>query len=92
MDATLAGYAWLPRMLDKARASRAGTLGHYRYPCPIDQRCLAGLGVEPEAFADLAARLDDAAVVEALRDLGVPGAQECWFDAVAEEHRLLHGP
>jgi hypothetical protein len=32
MDATLDGYPWLPRMIDKARA---GTLGdYYRYPCP----------------------------------------------------------
>jgi hypothetical protein len=27
MDATLNGYAWLPRMIDKSRAARAGTHG-----------------------------------------------------------------
>jgi hypothetical protein len=29
MDAKLAGYPWLPRIIDKARASHAGTLGTY---------------------------------------------------------------
>ena len=38
MDATLAGYLWLPRMIDKARAARANTLGdYYRYPLLMDR-------------------------------------------------------
>src|ERR1700722_18429694 len=31
LDAELEGYAWLPRMLDKARATLAGTAGSYRF-------------------------------------------------------------
>ena len=47
MDARLAGYPWLPRMIDKARASHAGTLGtYYRYPCPIDRACLELIGID----------------------------------------------
>ncbi|MBI5777374.1 MAG: DUF5069 domain-containing protein, partial [Nitrospirae bacterium] len=30
----LAGYVHLPRMIDKCRASLAGTEGDYIYPCP----------------------------------------------------------
>jgi hypothetical protein len=31
LDADPDGYAWLPRMLDKARATLAGTAGHYLF-------------------------------------------------------------
>lgn len=42
------GVAHLPRMLDKARAATAGTLGEYIYPCPMDRSLLAFLDLEPE--------------------------------------------
>jgi hypothetical protein len=45
LDAELEGYAWLPRMLDKARASLAGTAGRYQFGCPVDHTCMARLGV-----------------------------------------------
>jgi hypothetical protein len=42
-------------MIDKARASHAGTLGtYYRYPCPIDRACLELLGIDADAFRDIA--------------------------------------
>ena len=88
MDETLDGYVWVPRMLDKARASRAGTLGDYMYPCPIDQTCQARLGVDADTVADLATRLDDQGVLAALRERGIPSAEEAWFDAVALEEEL----
>jgi hypothetical protein len=89
MDATLAGYAWLPRMIDKARAARAGTLGTYCYPCPIDRTCLGLLGLDAETFADVAARAgDDAAVLAALVARGIPSAAAASFDPVDLERRL----
>lgn len=90
MDATLAGYTWLPRMIDKARASRAGTLGEYfRYPCPIDRACLAHLGVDAERFADLAVSApSDDAVVDGLKQLGVPDADQVEFDPIALNEEL----
>lgn len=91
MDATLEGYAWMPRMLDKARASRAGTLGAYTYPCPIDRTCQARLGVDADTVADLATTLDDEGVLAALRERGIPAAEEAWFDAVALEEELQAG-
>ena len=33
----LGGYAHLPRLLDKARATAAGKAGEYHYNCPMDQ-------------------------------------------------------
>ncbi|HVV71468.1 MAG TPA: DUF5069 domain-containing protein [Verrucomicrobiae bacterium] len=46
----LGGYALLPRMLDKGRATLAGKNGEYHYNCPLDQRCLEFLGVSAAAL------------------------------------------
>ncbi len=46
----LAGYVHLPRMLDKCRATLAGTQGEYKYPCPMDQRLLDFAGITAEQF------------------------------------------
>jgi uncharacterized RmlC-like cupin family protein len=89
MDATLDGYAWLPRMIDKSRAARAGTLGDAVHPCPVDRRCLALLGIDVETFgAVVAAAADDAAVLAGLRAAGVASADAAWFDAPAWEDAL----
>jgi quercetin dioxygenase-like cupin family protein len=89
MDATLDGYAWLPRMIDKSRAARAGTLGDAVHPCPVDRRCLALLGVDFETFGDVVARAaDDAEVLAGLRAVGIASAAAAWFDAPAWEDAL----
>src|SRR5215471_3184414 len=46
----LGGYVVLPRMLDKGRATIAGKHGEYHYACPLDQRLLDFLGLDPEAL------------------------------------------
>jgi mannose-6-phosphate isomerase-like protein (cupin superfamily) len=85
----LDGYAHLPRMLDKARATLAGTAGTYVFGCPVDHTCMARLGVTPELVLELAARhADDEQVLDALRDHGIPRAAEAWFDAQAVEDEL----
>jgi mannose-6-phosphate isomerase-like protein (cupin superfamily) len=85
----LEGYAHLPRMLDKARATLAGTAGRYEFGCPVDHTCMARLGVTPELVLDLAARhADDHRVLDALLDHGIPSAREAWFDACAVEDEL----
>ncbi|HEX8120082.1 MAG TPA: cupin domain-containing protein [Solirubrobacteraceae bacterium] len=89
LDSALDGYAWLPRMLDKARATLAGTAGSYMFGCPVDHTCMARLGVAPDLILDLAARHeDDAAVLAALREHGIPSAEEAWFDGAAVEDEL----
>jgi quercetin dioxygenase-like cupin family protein len=88
-EAELEGYAWLPRMLDKARATLAGTVGSYQFGCPVDHTCMARLGIAPELVLDLAARhADDHAVLDALRAHGIPLAAEAWFDGQAVEDEL----
>ena len=88
-DAELEGYAWLPRMLDKARATLAGTPGTYLFGCPVDHTCMARLGIGPELVLDLAARhADDQAVLDELRAHGIPSARDAWFDGQAVEDEL----
>jgi quercetin dioxygenase-like cupin family protein len=85
----LEGYAWLPRMLDKARATLAGTQGSYQFGCPVDHTCMARLGVQPELVLDLAARYaDDHDVLDALRAHGIPPAGDAWFDGQEVEDEL----
>ncbi len=89
LDAELEGYAWLPRMFDKARATQAGTQGKYMFGCPVDHTCMARLGISPALVLELVAReADDGAVLRALRAHGIPPAEAAWFDAPAVEDEL----
>jgi len=61
----LGGYATLPRMLDKGRATIAGTNGEYHYNCPLDQRLLEFAGIDPEGLkSQLAAGKGDGEILE----------------------------
>lgn len=46
----LGGYAILPRCLDKGRATIAGKNGEYHYACPLDERFLNFVGINPAAM------------------------------------------
>jgi len=46
----LGGYVYLPRMLDKCRATLVGKNGEYHYDCPLDKRLLSFLDLDPEAL------------------------------------------
>ncbi len=46
----LGGFVILPRLLDKCRATIAGTNGDFHYDCPLDQRFLSYMGVNPRAL------------------------------------------
>jgi mannose-6-phosphate isomerase-like protein (cupin superfamily) len=71
-------------MVDKARASLAGSLGSFRYPCPIDRQLLALLRLDADEFADVVVASDsDAKVLAELEGRRVPGPKEAWFDPVA---------
>src|SRR5689334_18070269 len=61
----LGGYATLPRMLDKGRATITGKNGEYHYNCPLDQRLLSFAGVDPEALKrELATGKGDGEILE----------------------------
>ncbi len=46
----LGGYAHLPRLLDKARASLTGKIGAYHYNCALDQHFFKFTGISHEAL------------------------------------------
>ena len=88
-DSVLDGYAYIPRMLDKARATLAGTNGRYLFGCPVDHTCMARLGISPELVLELAAAHDDDHdVLAALRVHGIPSAADAWFDGQAVEDEV----
>lgn len=61
----LGGYVILPRMLDKGRATVAGQQGEYHFACPLDQRFLEFVGIDPEALRqELAAGKGDGEILE----------------------------
>lgn len=61
----LGGYVTLPRMLDKGRATLLGKQGDYKYACPLDQRFLTFVGIDPEALKkELAAGKGDREVLD----------------------------
>ena|SRR6267378_3868420 len=71
----LGGYATLPRMLDKGRATIAGKNGEYHFACPMDQRLLDFAGIDPEALKkQLAAGKGDGEILE-------------WFQQTAKNKR-----
>lgn len=61
----LGGYALLPRMLDKGRASIAGTNGDYHYDCPLDQQFISFVGIDATKLREqLALGLGDGEILE----------------------------
>lgn len=61
----LGGFAILPRMLDKGRATLAGKNGEFHYNCPLDQHFVNFVGVDPEALkAELASGKGDREILE----------------------------
>jgi hypothetical protein len=71
-SAELGGWAWLPRMIDKARATYHGNPGSFAHPCSRDRALLAQLGMSTEEFRDIIDRTasDEAVLAEvrAIRD------------------------
>jgi hypothetical protein len=61
----LGGYALLPRMLDKGRATLAGKNGEYRYNCPLDQHLVRFAGFDADKLlAELKAGKGDGEILE----------------------------
>jgi len=61
----LGGFAVLPRLLDKGRATLAGKHGEYKFACPLDQRFLDFVGISAAALKkQLAAGKGDGAILD----------------------------
>jgi len=88
--ARLGGFAHLPRLLDKARATLAGKNGDYVYGAMMDRQFFAFAGIDSAAFLDAVktGRSDTemlAWVVENLRPSRVPSEIAQW-SACLETH------
>ena len=55
----MGGLVMVPRMVDKARACNAKTLGEYIFPCPLDKIILEFLNISHEEIIHLVHRLTD---------------------------------
>ena len=51
----LGGYVLLARIVDKCRATIAGTNGEYRFNCPLDRQFFDFTGIDAEEFRELVA-------------------------------------
>lgn len=88
----LGGIYWLPRLIDKARAALAGTLGDYLFgQSPMDHGLLRALGMSHREFAVVVREADgDDAVLAALAQR--PGALEragAWSEPLPREHKMF---
>jgi len=55
----LGGYYWLARVIDKGRASAAGTIHDYIYPCHMDCGVFERWGITTVQFDELLRRQDN---------------------------------
>ncbi len=90
--ARLGGYVLLPRMLDKGRAEIAGMNGEFNYNCPLDQRFVEFVGIDPAALrGQLAAGKGDGEILAWFNDtaqhIRTPWEIEQW-----SEHMGQRGP
>jgi hypothetical protein len=61
----LGGYALLPRMLDKGRATAVGKNGEYHFNCPLDQHILNFTGINADQLlAELKTGKGDGEILE----------------------------
>ena len=71
------GICWLPRMIDKARAYDAGTLGNYFFgQSPVDESLLSAAGFGYADVLDAVRKAPDDAGVLAELERRAPGAGE----------------
>lgn len=89
----LGGIRWLPRLIDKARAARAGTLGDYLFgQSPMDRDLLDRLGLRHRDFYAIVGEAGgDDAVLRAIeaRDPAALERARRWSDELAATHRLF---
>ncbi len=79
-------------MLDKGRADIAGKIGEYKYACPLDQRFVDFVGIDPAALREqLAAGKGDGEILawinETAQHQRTPWEIEQW-----SEHMQRRGP
>lgn len=69
-DLEAGGWVWLPRMIDKARATYHGNPSTFAHPCGRDRGLLAQMGISVEEFkAVIDTTTSDEEVVERIAAL-----------------------
>jgi hypothetical protein len=88
----LGGYALLPRMLDKCRATLIGKNGEYHYNCPLDQHIINFLGIDAEALkAEVATGKGDGEILEWI-NAHAKNKREAWEIAAWSTFQDNRGP
>jgi len=89
----LGGYVLLPRLIDKARAKLAGTLGEYRYDHRgMNRHFFAFTGLTPEALlAEVASGKGDGELLAWVNATAVP-ARGPWEIAAWSDYHERRGP
>jgi hypothetical protein len=99
----LGGFVHLPRLLDKCRASLAGTNGEYSYNCPLDQHFFQFTGIDAEALKkEVASGKGDGDILEWVKANAKPNrhdfeiaAWSAWMEARVpdnvEGREFFHG-
>jgi hypothetical protein len=95
---TMLGIVQLARTTDKAKAVAHGTLGDYKYDCPMDQGLFEYLGMDPTAFLNVVKGAKNDSEIEAYANTFVtkkdPRSIEAfnkkWLSAVPVGESLMH--
>lgn len=89
----LGGVPWLPRVIDKARAAHAGTLGAYLFgQSPMDRSCLRALGLRHRDIAAIVAsggNDDDVLAAIVARNPEAMDQGRAWGEDLARRDRLF---
>lgn len=62
------GLVHIPRMMDKARAYKAKTLGEYIYACPLDKIILSFIKTDSEEFATFVIAHDETQILNWIKE------------------------
>ncbi len=88
----LGGFALLPRLLDKCRATIIGKNGEYHYACPLDQHFFRYTGLDPAALqAVVAAGKGDGEILEWILS-HAPIPHQPWEISAWSDHHERRGP
>lgn len=98
VSTTMLGIVQLARTTDKAKAVAHGSVGEYKYDCPMDQGLFDYLGMDPKAFLNVVKDAKDDREIEAYAKTfvarkdshSVEAFNKNWLSAVPTGASLKH--
>ncbi len=98
VSTTMLGIVQLARTTDKAKAVAHGSIGEYKYDCPMDQGLFEYLGMDQKAFLDIVKDAKNDSEIEAYAKtfvakkdpLSVETFNKKWLSAVPTGESLKH--